>query len=60
MPYAINDTCIACGSCADACASDAIVAGTTYRILPEKCVDCGSCADACPENAIAPAAKKGS
>ena len=53
MAYKITDECIACGSCADECPTDAITAGDDkYSINADECLDCGSCADACPNDAI--------
>jgi len=48
----INDTCVACGTCLDACPSSAIKEGTPYVIDPDACVECGACVDACPTGAI--------
>ena len=53
MAYKITDECIACGSCADECPNDAIIAGhDKYEINADECLDCGTCADACPNDAI--------
>lgn len=54
MAYVISESCIACGSCIDACPSDAILEGDIYTIDTSTCVDCGTCADACPSGAISP------
>lgn len=48
----INDNCIECGACEEACSFSAIEAGTPYRCNPERCDDCGSCILACPADAI--------
>ena len=52
MAYKINSNCTACGSCADTCPHDAIVAGDIYKIQADDCIDCGACADVCPSDAI--------
>jgi len=52
MAYRITDECIACGSCADECPSEAISEGDIYVIDAEKCTECGTCADQCPVEAI--------
>ena len=51
-PYKINDNCVACGLCVNACPIDAIAEGNPYVIDEEKCVGCGVCAEACPTQAI--------
>ena len=51
-PYKINDTCVGCGLCVNACPVDAISEGTPYVIDAEKCVGCVVCAEACPTQAI--------
>lgn len=48
----ITDSCIECGSCADACTHKAIVAGSPYSILGERCDECGNCYHVCPAGAI--------
>ena len=52
MAYKITDECIACGSCADECPSEAISEGDIYVIDADKCTECGTCADQCPVEAI--------
>jgi len=52
MAYRITDECIACGSCADECPSEAISEGDIYVIDAEKCTECGTCAEQCPVEAI--------
>ena len=52
MAYRITDECIACGSCADECPSEAISEGDIYVIDADKCTECGTCADQCPVEAI--------
>lgn len=53
--YVINDSCIACGSCADACPAGAIAMddGLGRFAISDACLDCGSCADTCPMGCIA-------
>ena len=52
MNVTIEDSCIACGACADACPCGAITEGDgKYVINPDECADCGACADACPVGA---------
>ena len=56
MAYVISDECTSCGTCVDACPSDAISEGDDkYVIDPEECVDCGTCVDECPAEAISEA-----
>ena len=53
MAYKITDECTCCGSCMEACPSEAIAEGTEkYSIDPDICIDCGVCADTCPVGAI--------
>lgn len=52
MAYAINDSCIACGSCMDQCPVEAISDGAIYEIDADLCTECGACADQCPVGAI--------
>lgn len=53
MAYVINDDCVMCGACVDACPVEAIAAGDPkYTIDADKCVDCGACTGECPSNAI--------
>ncbi len=48
----ITDECLACGSCAAECPSQAIKEGDIYAIDQDACVECGACVDACPVGAI--------
>lgn len=54
--YVINDSCIACGSCADSCPAGAIAMDDglgRFAIDGGTCLDCGACADTCPMGCIA-------
>jgi ferredoxin len=48
----ITDECLACGSCAAECPSEAIKEGDIYVIDQDACIECGACMDACPVGAI--------
>ena len=54
MPAKVEqDTCTGCGSCVDACPSEAIeMADGKAAVVSDKCVDCGVCVDECPVEAI--------
>ena len=48
----LNDLCVQCGACIDACPREAIKEGDPYTINYELCDGCGECMDVCPEGAI--------
>lgn len=53
MAHVINDNCVKCGACADACPIGCISESEDkYVIDADQCVDCGTCAAECPNDAI--------
>lgn len=52
--YITKNSCIACGSCLDACPRDAIkiVAGVFAEVDEDKCIGCTLCARECPASII--------
>ncbi len=58
MTYVITSQCERCGSCVEACPSDAIffveddAEWPTYYIYPENCIECASCEAECEQEAI--------
>jgi formate hydrogenlyase subunit 6/NADH:ubiquinone oxidoreductase subunit I len=53
VAFKITDECVACGTCAEECPSDAINEGDDiYMIDQEACTECGTCKDVCPTEAI--------
>ncbi len=53
MAYEITDECVACGTCAEECPSEAISEGEDkYVIDQDKCTECGTCVEVCPTGAI--------
>lgn len=56
MTHVISDECISCGTCVDACPSEAISeAEEKYVIDSDTCVDCSACVEECPVEAISEA-----
>ena len=54
MKYEVVNGCVLCGTCAAACAAQAIAMSPKgARIDQDKCVECGRCYDNCPAEAIA-------
>lgn len=54
VPFQISDDCVACGSCAAECPTQAIYEGKIYWIDPKECIACGSCAEVCPTGSCVP------
>jgi len=53
LAFVITEDCVACGTCADECESNAIEEGEDiYVINEEKCTECGTCVEVCPTEAI--------
>lgn len=52
MAYRITDECVACGTCASECPSEAIIEGEEKYTIGENCTQCGTCIDVCPVGAI--------
>ena len=54
IKYSVNDKCIGCTLCAQACPSEAILAKpfTKHEVRQEKCIKCDSCRAVCPSEAI--------
>ncbi|MTV49774.1 4Fe-4S dicluster domain-containing protein [Heliobacillus mobilis] len=50
--YRINDACINCGNCLEACYVEAIEKGRTHYIITDECIACGVCSEVCPKSAI--------
>lgn len=48
----VDDTCIRCGACLEACDYEAITMEDFAEIHPEKCVGCAACVAMCPVGAI--------
>jgi NAD-dependent dihydropyrimidine dehydrogenase PreA subunit len=47
-----EETCTACGACAEVCPVDAITVDESAKIDAELCSECGACVDECPVEAI--------
>ena len=53
VAFKITDECVACGTCAEECPSDAIHEGDDiYEINQDECTECGTCKDVCPTEAV--------
>jgi ferredoxin len=53
MPAKVDeDTCTACGACAEVCPADAITVEDSAKVDPELCTECGACVEECPLEAI--------
>ncbi|WP_333491991.1 indolepyruvate ferredoxin oxidoreductase subunit alpha [Eggerthella sinensis] len=50
--FVITDRCVGCGTCAEVCPEQCIVAGSPYEIAQVHCLRCGRCAEVCPHDAI--------
>jgi ferredoxin len=47
-----EETCSACGACAEVCPADAITVEDSAKVDPELCTECGACVEECPLEAI--------
>lgn len=47
-----EETCTACGACADVCPVDAITVEDVAKVDEDTCIDCGTCVEECPVEAI--------
>jgi len=47
-----EETCTACGACAEVCPVDAITVDDVAKVDAELCSECGACVDECPVEAI--------
>lgn len=52
MAIVINEECIACGTCLDACEFEAIDEGDPIYIINGNCTECKACIEVCPVEAI--------
>ena len=52
MKVVINDACINCGTCVDACPVDAIHPKGTKHEINGACIQCENCIGTCPVEAI--------
>jgi len=47
------DKCTGCGSCVDACPSEALsMEDEKVTVDQDACIDCGACVDECPVEAL--------
>jgi ferredoxin len=54
MPAKVDEeTCTACGACAEVCPVDAITVEDSAKVDTEACTECGACVEECPVEAIA-------
>ncbi len=53
MPAKVDEeTCTACGACAEVCPVDAITVEDSAKVDAENCTECGACVEECPVEAI--------
>ena len=52
IPVLSEEKCDLCGSCAEACPSDAITVDSEWRYDSAACDGCGKCVSACPTGAL--------
>lgn len=53
MPSVVNDSCVKCLTCVEACPVGAIIEADTQVVVnPDVCIDCGVCISECPQGAI--------
>lgn len=52
LGFKINEQCISCGICMNACPEKCISNDDGYKIDKERCIECGRCYESCRSNAI--------
>ena len=53
MAYVIEEECVSCGLCVEACPEHCITeADATFAVHADRCTDCGDCVPACPIDCI--------